>query len=784
MDFLARERRLSSVQADVIGAAVLYGGSQRLARLQHLWSRIENDDTSFGKDHRPFLNHQHRYIDACRKIKNFLVVVEEEQLTNLDDIYDAYLAIDESLPIDVHLSMFIPIMEYHTSPEQKALWLEAARSFRIIGAYAQTELTHGSNVRGIETTATFDQTTDEFVIHSPALTSAKWWPGGLAHTATHACVYANLLVHGKNYGPHPFLVQLRSLIDHTLYEGIETGDIGPKAGYNSMDNGYSLFLNVRIPRTQMLMGYAQVSPTGQYTKQDGAEKVAYGIMLDVRARICVNSAYVLARALTISIRYSCVRTQGFASTSSSSKEKESGERTELAVLEYPTQQQVLMPLLALSYALHFTGAEVRRDYRRYTASQDMSLLPDLHASSAGLKALITYRVSEGVEACRKMCGGHGFLSNAGFVELQTSYLAFCTLEGTKEVLQQQTGRYLLKQLQGAMKSTTRDTGSARTNRRERSLPLSPRTAYLAECVPFLRTTADPGAKQTPLDVGQLLRTAEGLYGSCGRRRTTDNGGPLVGRWSTAGWGAEYQKVEEGLLRAHRRRAAWCVALAGQTVDMAATASEDPLMVASVEICQAAEAHSELQIVEAFARGVRQLQTATLATPSTPPTPPTAPIAPTPPTPPSADTVDEQPHQPVTDADRHAFRVMFFLHAISVLRLNSGQFLASRIVRAADYALLSRVEGLLCAVVRADAVNLVEAWQFSDRRLDSTLGRADGHYAEALYAAAQREPLNATGVSEGYHLHLKDVINRAPSLPISPDGRLLGSTSSAKIRSRL
>ena len=43
----------------------------------------------------------------------------------------------------------------------------------------------------------------------------------------------------------------------------------------------------------MLMGYAQVSSNGTYTKQDGAEKVAYGIMLDVRARICINSAYIL-----------------------------------------------------------------------------------------------------------------------------------------------------------------------------------------------------------------------------------------------------------------------------------------------------------------------------------------------------------------------------------------------------------------------------------------------------------------------------------------------------------
>jgi acyl-CoA oxidase len=51
---------------------------------------------------------------------------------------------------------------------------------------------------------------------------------------------------------------------------------------------------------------------------------------------------------------------------------------------------------------------------------------------------------DGIERCRKLCGGHGFLVSAGFADLQTSYLPFCTLEGTKEILGLQAGRYLVK----------------------------------------------------------------------------------------------------------------------------------------------------------------------------------------------------------------------------------------------------------------------------------------------------------------------------------------------------
>jgi hypothetical protein len=36
-------------------------------------------------------------------------------------------------------------------------------------SYAQTELGHGSNLAGLETTATLDKSTDEWVIHSPHL---------------------------------------------------------------------------------------------------------------------------------------------------------------------------------------------------------------------------------------------------------------------------------------------------------------------------------------------------------------------------------------------------------------------------------------------------------------------------------------------------------------------------------------------------------------------------------------------------------------------------------------
>jgi len=105
-----------------------------------------------------------------------------------------------------------------------------------ISAYAQTELGHGSNLRGLETTATYIPETSEFELHSPTLTSIKWWPGALARTATHAFVYAQLIMNGKRMGIFGFLVQLRNLQTGEHLKGILTGDIGPKIGFSAIDN--------------------------------------------------------------------------------------------------------------------------------------------------------------------------------------------------------------------------------------------------------------------------------------------------------------------------------------------------------------------------------------------------------------------------------------------------------------------------------------------------------------------------------------------------------------------
>ena len=99
---------------------------------------------------------------------------------------------------------------------------------RIIGCFAMTELGHGSYVQGIETTAKFDASSQEFVISSPTVTSTKFWIGLAGQTATHCVCYARLFTKGERRNVHAFLVPLRDRHTGIPLPGIDIGDCGAK----------------------------------------------------------------------------------------------------------------------------------------------------------------------------------------------------------------------------------------------------------------------------------------------------------------------------------------------------------------------------------------------------------------------------------------------------------------------------------------------------------------------------------------------------------------------------
>ncbi|XP_073251487.1 peroxisomal acyl-coenzyme A oxidase 1-like [Porites lutea] len=433
---LALEREKASFNPIEL-SYLLHGGRQKIERKRYLESLLVKDPI-FSKEDAYVCDRKHQYERSCEKGLRMLELHKEYNITNEDDIRMLNSLSGTYFPYALSNTMFIPTIKSQGTPEQKAKWLPLAESYQIIGTYAQTELGHGTFIRGLETTATYDKKAQEFVIHSPSLSASKWWPGNLGKSSNFAIVVARLIVDAKDHGIQMFIVQLRDLNTHQPLPGITIGEIGPKfsGSLDPNDNGFLLLDHVRIPLDHMLMGLAKLSPDGTLTKPANS-KLLYGTMSFVRAQIVFSSFQSLSQALTIAIRYSAVRRQGKLKPGDS----------ELQVIDYKTQQYKLIPGLAMAYATRFAFDHVWSLYhetQKQIRAGNLSMLPQVHAFTSGLKAFCTSTSMHHAETCRLACGGHGYLLYSGLPTLYSMINAACTYEGDNDVLYLQVARYLVK----------------------------------------------------------------------------------------------------------------------------------------------------------------------------------------------------------------------------------------------------------------------------------------------------------------------------------------------------
>ncbi|GAB4820390.1 hypothetical protein N2152v2_007436 [Parachlorella kessleri] len=439
-DDAAAERQKATFDPQEL-AAYMNDGLDKLQRKERLAKLLEQQ-TWGDKTNRYFLTRNEEYTDSLKAAVGIWNQMRKDKLS-VDEGIDMRGQLFMPGGLELHIGMFIPTIMSQGTDEQQAKWIPMCNRLQIIGTYAQTELGHGTFVRGLETVAVFDEQSKQFVIHSPTLTATKWWPGGLGKTATHVICMARLFLKNKDYGPHAFVVQIRDLETHLPLPGIEVGDIGPKMGFNGVDNGFLRFTYVRVPHDAMLMRFAKVSEDGQYTPPPpDNQKASYATMVYVRATIVRDAGDFLGRAVTIATRYTAVRRQTASRAG----------QPELQVLDYDNVQQTLLPMIARSYALQFMGKSMMKMYNDFEASRnkgDFAILPELHALSSGLKSLCTDIASWGVETCRRTCGGHGFLLSSGLPTLFISYVQNVTWEGENNVMYLQAARYLVKALMAA-----------------------------------------------------------------------------------------------------------------------------------------------------------------------------------------------------------------------------------------------------------------------------------------------------------------------------------------------
>ncbi|XP_043429021.1 peroxisomal acyl-coenzyme A oxidase 3 isoform X1 [Prionailurus bengalensis] len=431
--------------------ALFLEGEDMLRLKKSIFSALE-DDPLFARSHGHELSlEKHRELTflRCKWVLGHAPVRVEDMVRNPLSVLTLITCLgtyDWSLAQKflLHLLVF-GFAIYKSGSERHLEYLPKILNMEIFGCFAVTEVSHGSNAKAIRTTAHYDPTTEEFILHSPDFEAAKFWVGNMGKTATHAVVFAQLYTPGgRCHGLHSFLVQIRNPKTLLPMPGVMVGDVGKKLGLNGVDNGFAMFHKVRIPRQALLNQTGDVTPEGTYVTPFKDAKQRFGASLSNlslgRATIVAMSVMNLKLAVSIALRFSATRRQ-FGPT----------DEVEVPVLEYQMQQWRLLPYLAAAYAVdHFSKwlflnlAEFHQGLMGTDhGTRQAELGREIHALVSGSKPLASWTAQRGIQECREACGGHGYLAVNRLGDLRNENDPNCTYEGDNNVLLQQTSGYLL-----------------------------------------------------------------------------------------------------------------------------------------------------------------------------------------------------------------------------------------------------------------------------------------------------------------------------------------------------
>ena len=362
--------------------------------------------------------------------------------------FEELLVADPSLQIKsgVQWGLFASAVMHLGTEEHHRRLLPDILDLTIPGAFAMTEIGHGSDVASIGTTATYDPQTEEFVLHTPFRAAWKDYLGNAALHGVAAVVFAQLITKGVNHGVHAFYVPLRDTTAEVaegepfpFLPGISGEDDGLKGGLNGIDNGRLAFDHVRVPRTNLLNRYGDVAPDGTYTSPIASPGRRFFTMLGTlgQGRVSLDgSANNAAKmGLAIAVRYGNERRQ-FTGAS---------DTEETVLLDYRRHQRRLIPLIAETYAGHFAHETLLEKFDEVFsgANDDDASRQDLETLAAALKPLSTWHALRTLQESREACGGAGFMAENRITGLRADLDVYVTFEGDNTVLLQLVAKRLL-----------------------------------------------------------------------------------------------------------------------------------------------------------------------------------------------------------------------------------------------------------------------------------------------------------------------------------------------------
>lgn len=328
--------------------------------------------------------------------------------------------------------------------ETRKKYLPDVMSLDLLGCFAMTELGGGSDVQNLQTTATFDHESGEFVIHTPTPGAEKAYIGNAARDGRMAAVFAQLITTADNgedlrHGVHCLLVPIRDDAGNDL-PGVTTTDHGHKGGLQGVDNGRIRFDHVRVPREALLDRFGAVDARGQYSSPIDSVGARFFTMLGtlIRGRVSVGAASGAAArtSLALAVRYSLVRRQF--------DHPETGKG--IPLLEYREHQRRLLPRVARAYAYACAQNAIIAEldaFEKDPEAFDEAQRREMETHAAGIKATVTAFANDTIIEARLACGGAGYMAENLLTEIRKDCDVFSTFEGDNVVLTQLVGKELM-----------------------------------------------------------------------------------------------------------------------------------------------------------------------------------------------------------------------------------------------------------------------------------------------------------------------------------------------------
>ncbi len=365
-----------------------------------------------------------------------------ENMPGYAAIFENLMYVDGSLAVKfgVQFGLFGGSIQKLGTKKHHDRYLSDTGKTTLLGCFAMTETGHGSNVRGVKTTATYDKETDSLIIHTPGKNDNKEYIGNALHSKM-ASVFAQLIVEGKNHGVHAILVTIRNE-QHEMMPGVTVEDNGYKLGLNGVDNGKIWFNQVRVPRENLLNKYGDINNDGIYHSEIENPNKRFFTMLGtlVGGRICVARAGLggAKKALAIAVKHALKRRQF----------NDAIKVQEDLLMDYPSHQLRLTPAIASCYVYDVTLTHMMKVYSDKTVKDKRKI----ETQVAGLKSIITWFANETIQECREACGGKGYLMENQITDLKGDVDIFTTFEGDNHVLLQLAAKGVLSDFKSEFNS--------------------------------------------------------------------------------------------------------------------------------------------------------------------------------------------------------------------------------------------------------------------------------------------------------------------------------------------